>query len=110
MRWRPISPPPAREAAITAAAAGTGVAVWLRVPLVAGVNDDETTVAALARLARATPGVQRVSLLPYHPLGVGKAVRLGRGGRTRFAPPSPARVEALAAQVAQSGIHVTIGG
>lgn len=93
------------------AAAATGVAIWLRLPILAGVNDDEEHVAAVARLAAATPGVARLSLLPYHSTGTGKLARLGNhGGSDRFAAPPRERLHALAAMLAASGIDTTIGG
>ena len=109
-----------------------GVPVWLRLPVIPGVNDDEESVSKAVALAERTPSVRRVSLLPYHATGDGKRVRLGRaadadpdavaarstasrsggplpslaGART----PSPGRVAALAALFAPTGIETTIGG
>ncbi len=58
--------------------------LWLRIPVVAGVNDDVENMAAVAALAATLPGIRRVSLLPYHDLGSEKALRLGRP-RSAFA-------------------------
>lgn len=93
------------------AAAATGVAIWLRLPVLAGVNDDADHIQAAARLAAATPGVERVSLLPYHSTGTGKLVRLGnRGSSESFAAPPQERLRVLAAVLTASGIETTIGG
>jgi len=55
--------------------------------------------------------VQRVSLLPYHRTGTGKLGRLGRAGETvPAAGPPAARMRALAAAIAASGVATTIGG
>lgn len=94
-----------------AAASAQGATVWLRLPLVAGINDDEAHIAAVASLARATPGVRRLSLLPYHPIGFGKHARLGNAsGGERFAAPPPERLRALAELLAATGIETTVGG
>ena len=46
--------------------------IWVRVPVIPGVNDDSTAMVALARVAASVPGVARVSLLPYHKIGTHK--------------------------------------
>lgn len=102
-----------------AAVSGTGVPIWLRIPVIPGVNDDEASVAGAATLAARTPSVRRVSLLPYHRTAIGKRDRLGRGADcgpiasanlAQTPPPAPARMAALAALFAPTGIETTIGG
>ena len=94
-----------------AAVAEVGVPIWLRVPVIPGLNDDDENLRAVARLAAATPNVQRVSLLPYHRTGSGKLARLGRAGETvPAAGPPAARMHALAAALAAAGVATTIGG
>jgi pyruvate formate lyase activating enzyme len=93
------------------AVAEVGVPIWLRVPVVPGLNDDDENLAAVARLAAATPNVQRVNLLPYHRTGSGKLGRLGRsGGILPETGPPAARMRALASVLAASGVATTIGG
>ncbi len=75
------------------------------------MTDDEWNVAAVADLAAATPGVQRVSLLPYHGSGAGKRSRLGRADPlASLASPSAERMRALAGIVESAGVAVTVGG
>ena len=102
-----------------AAVSRTGVPIWLRVPVIPGVSDDEESVARVAKLAARTPSIRRVSLLPYHRTANGKRSRLGRGddpGQGAAAPfadaPSPtsARMASLAVLFASTGIETTIGG
>lgn len=99
----------------------TGIPIWLRLPVIPGVNDDEASVAKAAELAARTPSVRRVSLLAYHRTANGKRARLGRGEspsggdalETTLADapsPTPARMAALAALFAPTGIETTIGG
>jgi pyruvate formate lyase activating enzyme len=85
--------------------------LWLRIPVVAGVNDDLDNMAAVAAFASGLPGVRRVSLLPCHDFGTEKAVRLGR-------PPSPPHTPALSDEILarlampfeRAGFAVTFGG
>ena len=89
----------------------TGTPIWLRLPVIPGVNDDETSIAKTVELAARTPSVRRVSLLPYHRTANGKRARLRRETALADAPsPSPARMAVLAALFAPTGIETTIGG
>jgi pyruvate formate lyase activating enzyme len=94
-----------------ALAAASGIPIWLRLPVIPGINDDEGTMRAAAHLAAATPSVQRVSLLPYHGTAAGKRTRLGResvmGGTL---PPTDERMRSLGAVFQDNGIETTIGG
>jgi len=94
-----------------AAVAEIGVPIWLRVPVIPGLNDDDENLAGVAQLAAATPNVQRVSLLPYHRTGSGKLGRLGHADApSPLAGPPPARLRELAAALAATGVATTIGG
>ena len=94
-----------------AVAARSGVPIWLRIPVIPGVNDDEETMRAAARLAATTPSVQRVSLLPYHRTASGKRLRLGREDPLAgTASPTEERMRELAASFEGIGIETTIGG
>jgi pyruvate formate lyase activating enzyme len=84
--------------------------VWIRIPVVPGHTDAEEDIAATASLVAGLPGVRRVSLLPYHSTGAAKARRLGRDyPLDALAPPSPERLDALAALFREHGIAVRIG-
>lgn len=85
--------------------------VWLRVPVIPGVNDGEAGAAALAALAGRLPTVRRVHLLPYHALGGDKALRLGRLEKAfRAAPPSGDVLAKLARSFEREGLAVFVGG
>ena len=67
-----------------------GAVIFLRCPLVPGVNDSPEHLAAIAGWAERLSGVEEVTLEPYHPLGMEKAERLGRCGTLKcrnFPPP-----------------------
>jgi pyruvate formate lyase activating enzyme len=85
-------------------------AIWLRVPVIPGINDGAAGIAAIGALASELPGVRKVSLLPYHGTGVSKTQRLGRPQASEFTSPSPEQMEALARLVAARGVDTTIGG
>ena len=71
-----------------------GAAIRLRVPLVAGWNDDEAFLERLEELSR-LPGVEGVDIEPYHNLGWGKAHAAGlpEPDWASFATPVPSVLE-----------------
>lgn len=86
-------------------------AIWLRVPVIPGVNDDPANLQAVAAYAARYPSVRRVSLLPYHQLGADKLARLGHPPSVAgIRPPSAEQMAALATAFADTGIPTTIGG
>lgn len=96
-----------RVLANLAALGRLGANIWIRVPLVPGVNNDDESLAALARVAAATAGVSQVNLLPYHTLGTYK------GGRSRFSEVEACPVAAVAAAASHfeaAGLRVCAGG
>jgi len=93
------------------ALAGVHPAIWIRVPIIPGVNDDDGNIEATAEFVHSVPGVRQVDLLPYHPTGEAKFARLGMyyalHGTT---PPDQKRLDALAARFRSRGLVTTIGG
>jgi pyruvate formate lyase activating enzyme len=65
----------------------SGARLFLRCPLVPGVNDSDAELAGIAALANDLAGVEEIDVAPYHPLGVSKAGRMGYG--EVFAAPLP---------------------
>jgi pyruvate formate lyase activating enzyme len=85
--------------------------IWVRVPVVPGVNDDAFNLRQTAALAASLPGVRRVSLLPYHELGAEKRERVGVSGAPfNGASPGPDRMRGFAAIFEEAGLLTTIGG
>ncbi len=63
--------------------------IWLRIPLIPGVNDDPAELEAIARFAASVPSIRQVNVLPYHRNGAHKAKRLGQDSALAdTAPPS----------------------
>ena len=85
--------------------------IWLRVPLVPGVNDTPAEMEAMARLAASVPSVRQVNLLPYHATGLAKFRRLGAEYRLgEIASPGRDKLEEAARPFLARGLNVKIGG
>lgn len=55
-----------------------GAAIVLRCPIIPGLNERAGHFSAIAGLANRLHSVQAVHILPYHPLGTSKSLRLGK--------------------------------
>lgn len=85
--------------------------LWLRIPLIPGVNDAPGELGAMAALAAGLDGVRRVHLLPYHATGTGKRERLGAGtDGPWFQTPSPEALAAAHEVFRNAGLEVRTGG
>lgn len=62
----------------------------MRMPLIRGVNDSHAIIRRTGELYKAI-GIKRVSLLPYHSLGISKKRNVG-GTQEEFRPPSEERL------------------
>jgi pyruvate formate lyase activating enzyme len=94
---------------LAALAARRAKDLTVRVPLVPGFTDDEenleATAAYLLRL-----GVQRVELMPYHPLGMDKYAALGRQyALGDVSPPHPSGIEKHVARFRSWGLACEAG-
>jgi pyruvate formate lyase activating enzyme len=113
---------PARHKAVTGvsnelildnlrALAGVHPAIWVRIPVIPGVNDDDENMAAAATFVHSVPGIRQIDLLPYHPAGEAKFARLGLDYTLHGTPPpDQGRLDALAARFRALGLVTTIGG
>jgi len=87
-------------------------ALWIRMPIIPGVNDADDDLVAAARFIATLAGVQRVSLLPYHATGVAKHRQLGHreaAAGLRFPEPDPSRLGRLEAILHDFALPVVIG-
>jgi pyruvate formate lyase activating enzyme len=88
-----------------------GATLWLRVPLIPGVNDD---AANLDGLGRAIAGLSRrhpVFLLPYHREGAQKRQQLtGSDPAAELAPPGEGAIAAAVARLGGHGLDIHVGG
>ena len=91
------------------AAAGMGLPVLLRTPVIPRVNDDREQIAAIARFAAGLETLVCYELLPYHPLGLAKGSLEGYTPH-RFEKPAQQAMQDLAAAAREAGIPVRIAG
>jgi pyruvate formate lyase activating enzyme len=85
--------------------------IWLRVPVIPGINDDEAEFTAAAQFAASVPGVRQVNLLPFHRTALPKSSRLGREtGLAEVQAPSADSMSRAAGIFAKAGLVVKIGG
>jgi len=85
--------------------------IWVRIPLVAGVNDDDDNIRRTIEFLSSLKTIRRVGLLPYHSSGLDKARRIGRENVFRkFEAPSEERLAAVAAAFREAGFEVRRGG
>lgn len=113
---------PARHEAVTGvsselildnlrALAGVHSNIWIRMPVIPAVNDDDENIAATVEFLRGIPGIRQVDLLPYHPTGEAKFARLGKHYALHgTATPTPAQLDAIAARFHARGLMTTISG
>ena len=71
------------------------VPVWVRIPVVPGVNDSEENLQAVRAFYEAHGWPEKTELLPYHALGENKYLAEGREPVT-FEVPDKERIQALA--------------
>ena len=88
-----------------------GANIFLRLPLIEGINADKENIAATLAFAQ-TLRLKQVNLLPYHATGRSKYARLGRADETgeQLRPPTPDRLEQIRRQFAAAGFDTYIGG
>lgn len=85
--------------------------IWLRVPIIPGINDDPADLEAAARFAAGIPGVQQVNLLPFHRTGLPKSLRLGQeSGLAEVQPPSAEAMNRAVGIFTRAGLVVKQGG
>jgi pyruvate formate lyase activating enzyme len=85
--------------------------IWIRVPVIPGVNDSPKELEAMGRLIAGLKAVRQVNLLPYHKTGIHKFSRMGRPYcMGDIAPPSQEYMEAVAERFASLNLPIIIGG
>ena len=85
--------------------------IWIRVPVIPGINDSRSELDSAARLTASLAGVRQVNLLPYHRTGVRKSERLGKDGFLTGLQPASAEALSDAAVVFRAyGLKTVSGG
>jgi pyruvate formate lyase activating enzyme len=85
--------------------------IWLRIPIIPGLNDAEEDLEALRRLAAGLHAVRQINLLPYHQTAGHKFQSLGLPYElSDIRPPSSQFMEHTLARFRDSGLTTRIGG
>lgn len=84
--------------------------IWIRVPVIPGINDHEENWIETARYVVSIKGVTQVSLLPYHNTARDKYQRLGLTYTLGdITPPLPDRMQAAYKIFTSQGLKTIIG-
>jgi pyruvate formate lyase activating enzyme len=93
------------------AVSASGAEMWVRIPVIPGVNDDDANLEATGNFLASLPRPHPVHLLPYHDMAVGKRARLGEAASTAgFGGSEKVTPVAAAGLLSRHGLEVTIGG
>jgi glycyl-radical enzyme activating protein len=86
-----------------------GAEIWVRVPVIPGVNDNMGNMERTADLLRGLSGVKLAELLTFHRLGGGKYESLGKAYEARnLEPAAKEKMRALAVPFTDNGVQVKI--
>jgi pyruvate formate lyase activating enzyme len=85
--------------------------IYVRVPLVPGLNDSKANIRATAAFAATLSSMRHFDILPYHRLGEPKWRQLDQAYQLQgMTPPDRPHVFALADVARAYGIKVHVGG
>jgi pyruvate formate lyase activating enzyme len=90
-----------------------GKDVWIRVPVIPGINDDPDHLEILKSCLQKVKcrNLKKITLLPYHKIGSSKYNKFRIPYRMNgVEPPSPERMKELKLYFEETGIKVKIGG
>jgi pyruvate formate lyase activating enzyme len=83
--------------------------IWIRIPLIPGINLADNELQSTADLVQSLRGVRQVNLLPYHALGTNKPGGLAAPSAAASSV-SPGDLERAAGIFRAAGLHTLIGG
>jgi len=88
-----------------------GQDIFLRVPVIPGINDDAENIRQIGTFAAALPRLDRVDILPYHRAAAEKHHRLNKVyGLPETRPPSDERMAEITQILEGFGLRVKVGG
>lgn len=88
-----------------AAASKINSNIIVRVPVIAGINDDDENMLAMCSFLKEKTSIRKVELLPYHKLGFEKMVALEIPA-TEFATPDEEKMKRLQKLIVQQGLDI----
>lgn len=81
--------------------------IFVRLPVIPGINDDRENILETGRFLSALAGVRRVKVLAYHETGLGKYERLGRSYGLRGVKPPPAeKIKEIEEMLKKCGLNI----
>lgn len=86
-----------------------GHRLWIRMPLIEGMNTAEEEIEEAVHLIR-TLSVEQINLLPYHRYGQDKFLREDLPGNLELVQPQQATLERIRHQMQKTGKPIYIGG
>ncbi|MBW2409036.1 MAG: glycyl-radical enzyme activating protein [Deltaproteobacteria bacterium] len=85
--------------------------IQVRIPVIPGINNDADNINRTADFLAALPGVENITILPFHNSARGKYGRLGMECMSsHMESPSEEHLKTIAGWLEQSGLQVKIGG
>jgi len=88
-----------------------GASIWVRIPVIPGVNANREELEAMSRFISTLKGVENVNLLPYHGTGSHKYERLGMSYLLRdLKSPTKEEMEGFSRIFEAKNLEVKIGG
>jgi pyruvate formate lyase activating enzyme len=85
--------------------------IWVRIPVIPGINDAPEDLEAAARFAARVSGVKQVNLLPFHRACVSKQERLGQASPVaKLEPPGADAMDAAIKIFSKLGLRAIAGG
>jgi len=84
----------------------TGAKIEIRIPIIEGVNNDDTEMDRIIKFLTQNARPQKVWLLPYHAMGTDKYQRIGMIAEGEFSTPSSQRMQELAEKFSVNNLPV----
>lgn len=85
--------------------------VWLRVPILPGLNTSDEELCSIAEMVAHNPAIKQINLLPYHRTGLQKAKRIyHKEEQLDLRPPQNDELEKIKRLFLKTGKPVIIGG
>ncbi len=85
-----------------------GNRIWIRIPYIPGWNVTPSEIDRMSALFLALKGIERIELLPYHPLGESKYQALGLHQETSFCVPTAEACESVRQQFLKNGVSIAV--
>jgi len=90
---------------------GGGARIWVRIPILPGINDGEGAIMAAGEFVSSLGGVEHVDLLPYNEGGRGKRSRLEASEEALdLTAPGAEHMSQIASKLSTLGLSVRVGG